>query len=375
MRILLVGTCLGVGGAERVMIDLADSYAQRGHDVLLVALAAPILLKPNSPNIGVVCLYANSFISFPKVAVGLHKEISKFKPDVVHAHLFHAIILTRLLRLVSYVPRLVGTVHSTVIGGRFRKLAYRWTERFSDITTSVSEEVASHFLEEGAAGRRPFHVVHNGIALDSLRRDEDGRQMLVKELGVDQTALFVVSIGRLEAAKDYPNLLRALRLLKSGGTNCICVIAGEGSLRSMLEEKARSLGLDGRVFFLGLRRDVSLLLSAADVFVLSSAWEGLPMAVGEAMACGCAIVATDCGGVRELVADTGFLVPPRDSVLLAERIDYVLKLSIDKRRRLGSVAQERIRKNFSLDASVTRWLEIYCIDHESHSNKRLAMHD
>lgn len=359
MKIILVGTCLGVGGAERVMVDLADAYVARGHQVRLVALTGPILLRPSNPNVGIVCLNARGTIDVLAAAWRFRQEIADFRPDVVHAHLFHAIVLTRLLRFVIYLPKLVTTVHSTRVGGFFRRLAYRSTERLSDISTSVSEEVARQFLDQKAAGSRPLQVLYNGISLEQFQRMENAHFELAKEFGLDEKTKLIVSVGRLEAAKDYPNLLCALSLLKDRGIPFLAVVVGEGSLRDSLEGQARSLGLANRVRFLGIRRDICRLLSAADVFVLSSAWEGLPMAVGEAMACECTVVATDCGGVRELVADAGFLVPAKNFQLLAESLDKALSLSTEERRRFGVKAQERVQKRFSLDASVTRWLEIY----------------
>jgi len=359
VKIILVGTCLGVGGAERVMVDLADAYVKLGHEVRLVALTGPIHLRPRNSNVNIVCLQAKGVLDVLSTAWKLRQEIADFRPDVVHAHLFHAIVFTRLIRLIIHLPKLVTTVHSTRVGSPFRRFFYRATERLSDVSTSVSEEVALQFLDQNAAGSRPLLVLYNGIALEQFRRIESAHHDVVKELGLDVKTKLIVSVGRLEPAKDYPNLLFALALLKDSGSQFVAIVVGEGSLRESLEEQVLSLGLANRVHFLGIRSDICRLLSAADIFVLSSAWEGLPMAVGEAMACECTVVATDCGGVRELLADAGFLVPPKNPQLLADNLQRVLCLSDAERKQIGTTARERVQRRFSLDASVGRWLEIY----------------
>lgn len=359
MKIMLVGTCLGVGGAERVMVDLADAYASLGHEVRLIALKEPNHLSPRNPNVNVKCFKTKRFIGVAATAKKLRDEITDFHPDVVHAHLFHAIILTRLIRLVVSIPRLVTTVHSTHVGGFVRRWAYRWTDSLSDVSTSVSQEVARSFRAQNAVGTRKMDVVYNGTSLDHFRKMENARNEVAKEFSLDQKTSVIVSVGRLEAAKDYPNLLSALALIKTQEVPFLALVVGEGSLRHALKEAVNRLNLSHCVFFLGIRHDICRLLSAADVFVLSSAWEGLPMAVGEAMACECTIVATDCGGVRELVADTGILVPPSNPKLLATNIISALSLSIVERKKIGARAHQRVHNFFSLEASVTHWMEIY----------------
>jgi glycosyltransferase involved in cell wall biosynthesis len=150
-----------------------------------------------------------------------------------------------------------------------------------------------------------------------------------------------------------------LSRLREQGLDFVALVAGEGPLLSELEGLAQRLGVSGNLRFLGLRRDVQSLFSASDAFVLSSAWEGFPMVVGEAMACECTVVATNCGGVKEFVGDAGFLVPPKDPAALASRLGDALGLESEARARIGRKARERIRAHFSLESAVRRWVEIY----------------
>ena len=122
---------------------------------------------------------------------------------------------------------------------------------------------------------------------------------------------------------------------------------------------AGTLGVADRVNFLGVRHDVPTLMAACDVFVLSSAWEGFGLVIAEAMACGRVVVATDCGGVREVVGDAGFLVPPRNAEALAKAMGRALRLSDDEHERLGVAARQRVVEHFSLEATAERYLAVY----------------
>jgi glycosyltransferase involved in cell wall biosynthesis len=367
MRILLVGTCLGVGGAERVMVDLADAYSDRGHQVGIVSLRGNPELRPRSDAVEVFALDAERFWHGFRAARALARVIGAFRPDVVHAHLFHAILMTRLVRSFAHMPVLVTTTHSTRVGGLARRCAYRLTERLSDVNSTVSREAAQEFVRLRAAEPDSVRVVHNGISLRDFWREAQARREVVAELGLDPEGRILLAVGRLSEPKDYPNLLRAVAMLHGSGGRMQVLVAGEGPLRDELAALASELGVSRLVHWLGLRRDVRKLMSAADLFVLSSAWEGFPVVVGEAMACECIVVATDCGGVQEFLGDAGFLVPPRDPALLAAAMRRALALSPEQRSALGRAARARIEERFSLEASVDQWLRIYGNDPQVHA--------
>lgn len=136
-------------------------------------------------------------------------------------------------------------------------------------------------------------------------------------------------------------------------------IVGGDPLREQLKELVIEFNLEEFISFLGARIDIPDLMSAADVFVLSSAWEGFGLVVGEAMSCERVVVATDCGGVKEVVGDCGFLVEVNNSYQLADSIDYALNISMGKREELGIAARNRIMNNYSLIANVKQYMGIY----------------
>lgn len=355
----MISTCLGVGGAERVAVDMVDRFCALGHRVILVSLTEPTILRPQHPNAEVICLQANHVLHIYSTLFQLRNLIAGFQPDVIHAHLFHAILVARLVRLIVRVPCLITTFHSTNVGSLPRRCVYRVTSSLSDLNTAVSSDVRDQFIEKGAVDARQISVLPNGIPTSVFRHYNNARSAIAQELHISEDTFMIVAVGRLEAPKDYPNLLRALQMLKEHHPSFVALIVGEGTLRSSLHSLCRELGVEDVVRFVGLRSDIPNFLSAADIFVLPSEWEGLPRVVGEAMACQAAIVATDSGGVRELTGDTAVLVPPRDSRALYVALHRLLLAPRSEREHMGERARQRIIEQFSLEAVISEWLKTY----------------
>jgi len=362
MRILFVITGLGVGGAERQVVDLADRLAGRGHEVGIAYLTGEAALLPANGSIQVTGFGISKSVGGLIRAYGsLRRLIGSFRPDVVHSHMVHANLLARLVRLTTRVPRLICTAHSTDEGGPARMWAYRLTDGLADLSTNVSAKAVAAFEAKGAVRRGAMIVVANGIDTDRFRApaDAEAGRLLRARAGLDPADKLLLAVGRLEEPKDYPNLLEAFARVRRDGVAARLWIAGGGPLLADLTRTATDLGVLDRVDFLGVRPDVPALFDAADVFVLPSAWEGFSLVVGEAMACGKVVVATDCGAVRELLGDCGFLVPPRDPVALASALSRALAVPPEDGLAMGARARQRIVSRFSLDCAVEDWLSIY----------------
>ena len=359
MKVLLVITSLGVGGAEKVVTSLADQLVDLGHEVVIAYLTGNALTVPKHDCIRLVNLKVNSARGLGSGYLQLRNIIKEFKPDVVHSHLVHANILCRMLRPTTTIPRLISSAHNSNEEGRFRMLAYRLTDQFTDISTNVSDEAVEAFIEKNAVRKERMLTVHNGISIYDFIFSDEKRIQIREELGIASNEKLILAVGRLDDSKDYPNLLSAVVDLFSNCDHVKLVIAGDGSLLNSLKEKTKLLGLEKKVTFLGIRTDIPSLMSAADVFVLSSAWEGFGLVVAEAMACNRVVVATDCGGVKEVVGDAGFLVPPKDSVALANALERALNLNDDESIQLGKEARKRVLEHYSLTAATEKWINLY----------------
>lgn len=360
MKVLLVITGLGVGGAEKQVCDLADTYSTFGHDVTILSMHGELLLKPQSTSVEVLSLrMEKSLLGVASTYLKIKKIIKSFAPDIVHSHMVHANILMRLVRVTTPIKRLICTAHSSNEGGRLRMLAYKLTQKQGDLLTNVSEEAVEAFIDKGACSSDRIIALHNGIDLNKYRFNKETRFAYRSEIGVNEDETLLLSVGRLTEAKDYPNLLNAFSSLLLTERKVKLAIIGDGDKRQELKILAEELGIEDKVNFIGLSHQVPQWMSAADIFVLSSAWEGFGLVVAEAMAAERVIVATDCGGVGEVVSKYGFLVPPRDSQALSGAIKQALDMSEDEKQTLGAKAREHVEQHYSLIAISKKWLNLY----------------
>lgn len=353
MNVLYVITGLALGGAEKVVIDLADQMFNLGHNVKITYLTGEQIVIPQSSDIEVIALNLNSVTDFLAASIKYRRIVKNFLPDVIHAHMVHANIFTRLNRFSSNIPKLICTAHNSNEGGKARMIAYRLTNYLSDVNTNVSQEATEALITKGAFSKNDVITVYNGIDLRKFEKTYDS-------ISLDKDILNLITIGRFNDQKDYPNLINAFAILKNRyKSNIKLTIVGDGQLRPNIESLIKELALDKDITLLGRRSNITELLNAADIFVLASKHEGLPTVVIEAMACECYVVATDCGGSAEILGDTGKLVPTQDSQELAKALENAINLDVEKRLQNNKKARERVEQLFSLESSVRKWMALY----------------
>ncbi|MDR9611500.1 glycosyltransferase [Acinetobacter baumannii] len=362
MRILYVITGLGGGGAEKVVCDLADEMCALGHVVKIAYLKGEVIVFPKNKNIELINLGLESVVNTFGCFRNYRDLLISFTPDVVHSHMVHANIFTRISRKFYPIPKLICTAHSNNEGGRFRMLAYKYTHKLADVTTNVSKNASHSFEKLGAVPIGEITTVYNGIDLKKFEKFNSNIS-LKEELSIDvQTPIFL-AVGRFHDAKDYPNLIRSFLYLKSNSIfkekKPKLLIAGDGEGRLKIEQLIQDLELETDIILLGRRDDIAALLNMADFFVLSSKYEGLPTVIIEAMACETYVIATDCGGSAEIMGDTGTLVPIQDSHTLSDAMVHVLTLDNVSIVSNNKKARQRVENLFSLTSSVNQWIEIY----------------
>jgi glycosyltransferase involved in cell wall biosynthesis len=360
MRIVYVLTSLGMGGAERQALGLALRMAGRGHQVALLVLRPPLVEQwPTALTVKHLDMRRTPLSVLTGMLNG-RRFLKEFGPDLLHSHSFHANFVARLLKATASGFSVVSTVHNVYEGGWPRMLAYRLTDALSARTTAVSEAAAERFIRIKAVPREKCAVLANGIDAEEFMPDAERRKRTRSAMAAPETFIWLTA-GRVVPAKDYPNLLRAFAAVRASVPAAQLWVAGEasGSESSKVRALAEELGVHDAVRWLGLRRDLPALLDAADGFVLASAWEGMPLVVGEAMAMEKPVVATDVGGVRELLGETGELVPARDTVALAEAMLGTMQRTDEERRTLGRAARKRICRSFSIEARADEWEALY----------------
>lgn len=374
MRILFLSTSMGMGGADQQLLSAAQGMRSRGHQVLIVSLTplGPMGLQARNSGIPTESLGMRRGFPDPRGLLRLARIARAWRPDVVHSHMVHANLMARVLRLLVPVPALVSTIHNIYEGGRLRMAGYRLSNRLVDQMTIVSQAAADRFVAERIVPRELLRVLPNGVDTERFFNVPLGtRERIRHSIGlIDEFAW--LAVGRFELAKDYPNMLRAFVAVRERHPDAVLLLVGRGSLQQDTEQLVSELKLGGAVRFLGVRQDVPEIMSAADGYVMSSAWEGMPIVLLEAAAAGLPIVATGVGGNREVVrdGDSGLLVPPRDSEALAKGMLRLMGLSEAERRSWGERGREYVRNHYGLAQVVGRWEALY---HEVLARKGIAV--
>lgn len=355
MKIFYVITGLGQGGAERVVCDLADAMFKKGHEVKIAYLTGDIITQPANKEIELLSIGLTNVITLPKAYLSLSKIVRNFKPDIIHAHMVHANILTRLVRLITPMTKLICTAHNSNEGGTVRMMSYRLTNRLANLTTNVSNTAVAAFEATHAIPKNSMLTVYNGVDFTNFDYRPDAKEIIVKELSLDSDTKIILAVGRFSAQKNYFNLLNAINLIKEQlNISFVLLIAGDGELRSEIEKEITNLGISNNVLLLGRRDDIPLLMSACDVFVLSSNYEGLPTVLIEAMGCQAQVVSTDVSGVHEIVGKHGKIVPTNNSIALADGIRESFQAK--GRNTLGC---KYVKSKFDLALISDEWLNIY----------------
>ena len=351
---------LNRGGAEHQLVQVASGLKNRGWRVSVTSLlsSTPLAAPLELSGIPVNHLGMRRGIADPRAIFRLAATLRRLGPDLVHSHMVHANLLARATRLICPMTALICTVQNIDEEGRGRELAYRLTDRLADVTTIICRAAGDRYVRIGAVPREKLRVLPNGVDVVLFSPDTALRNATRRALELGGNFVWL-AIGRLDVQKDYGAMLRAFALLNHPGS--VLLIAGEGPLRPPIESLARELNIAPRVRFLGFRADTPALMNAADAYLMSSAWEGLPMALLEAAACALPAVATNVGGNAEVVRDgaSGFLAPPQDADALAASMRCMLNLDDNTRRKMGSAARAHVVARFSLDAIVDQWEALY----------------
>jgi glycosyltransferase involved in cell wall biosynthesis len=363
VRILLLSTSMGMGGADKLLLTAAQVLRTRGYEVRIISLTplGPMGREAQASGIPTESLEMRRGFPDPRGLVRLARRVRAWRPDIVHSHMVHANLMARALRLLVPIGVLVSTIHNIYEGGRLWMAAYKLTNGLVDQMTIVSQAAADRFIRDRIVPEKLLRVIPNGVDLDLFEQPSpEARQARRRALGVGEEFVWL-AVGRFEIAKDYPNMLRAFAQVQEQQPRTVLLLVGRGSLQAETETLARSLGLSDAVRFLGVRQDVPEIMTAADGFVLSSAWEGMPMVLLEAAAAGLPIVATRVGGNHEVVREqvSGYLVPPQEANALALAMLRLVGLPEAQRRSMGAAGREHVRTHYGLQSVAERWEELY----------------
>ena len=349
------------GGAEKQLVVLASELVRRGWQVAVLSYLAfsPTSYASELRTAGVTTLTLDARTGGRRYlsTIGALRAIRRFRPDILVGFMFHGIMTARFAARICGVPANVSALRNQR-DRRFREWFLGTTDRLANAVTIMSPRLAADLVDRRVVRAFDTCVIPNAVDPSQFEIDPSRAR---GHLEVAKNDFLWLAAGRLTRQKDYPTLLRAFSSLSQRRPDACLIIAGDGPLWKELSSLILRLDLDTRVQLLGLRRDMPILYAASDALVLSSAWEGMPGVVLEAMASRLPVVATSVGAVPEMVENGthGFVVPPKDHILLADAMQRVMDLPEESRREIGERACSRIHREFLPERVVDMWEELF----------------
>jgi glycosyltransferase involved in cell wall biosynthesis len=360
-RVLLLSDYLTLGGIARIVVSMASGLRARGLDVrvahLGIGAAHPLARDVAASGTPPIDLAIGSLLN-PRVIARLTIYLRRERIDLVHTHARYSNLVGRAAAVLARRP-VVSTIHDIVEtetgwrAGVRRRLDYLSARLVCSRVIALCETQRQVYQRWTGLDSGRIEIHRNGVDTALFRPDPLARARLRQELGLTPDQPLFVTVASLRPGKGLEYLLRAAVQIKRQAPAVRFAIAGEGDERARLEALASSLGLGASVRFLGARRDVPALLAAADALVHPSLYEALPTSVLEAMAVGLPVLATNVGGIPEIVAHgrTGLLAPPERSDELAAALIQLLNPEL--RAALGTAGRAWVETHASSEA----WLD------------------
>ena len=346
---------LDPGGAERVVLWIVEHLASRQKTMRfsIAAIDGSGALAESFRKAGcdVFDLGGRQLRAVGK----LRQLIRDRQPALINSHLFRAHLLAAMVTRKESGPRWIATEHQADPRAWARRV-FAYASKRASLITAVSESVRQQLLDDHLLPDRVI-TIPNGI---DLRPVDEAKALSRAKLGLRETSQVVLMVGRLVPQKGVDVLLQAAASLADLWPRLHLLIAGDGRDRRHLESLARRLMIGERVTFLGRRTDVPELMKTADVIAMPSRWEGLPLAMLEAMVAGRAIVATSVEGHRDVLADgeSALMVPVENPTALASAISRLLA-DPQLQKRLGQAAEARARREYSAQRMASQYAVLY----------------
>ncbi len=354
---------LGPGGAEK-LLALSLPYINRDRFDYEVGYFLPwknaLVPEFQRADIPVFCLNQSGAFDL-RVVPRLVRLLRQRNVDLLHLHLPYSGILGRISGKLAKTSAIVYTEHSLLEHHhRLTRWANRLTYAWNDTTICVSEAVRRSVLAHTKSnGNGAMSTIHNGIDL-TLLGDNSDIFSVRQEFNIPSNHKLIVHVANFNPQKRHQDLLASARLVVNQYPNVTFLLVGHGRLESQTRRAARDMGIAANVIFSGFRSDATRIMAAADLFVLPSQFEGLPISLLEAMGVGKPVVASRVGGIPEVITDgvEGFLTDPLDPAQFADRILALLK-DPDLQQRFSQNAVRRVQEHFSVQRMVERTEALY----------------
>ena len=369
IKVLFLIRSLDAGGAERQLVELVKNLDKNRFEAVVVTFYAGGGLSSDLASQQGVKLFSleksgrwNNLVFIKKLIDLIHSEM----PDMIHGYLDVANLFALLAGKLTHTPVIWG-----VRAAYMDMKQYDWTASSVYRLTTLLSGMPDYVIVNSFAGK-DYHmmngyssvnivVIPNGINTVFFQKTPLAGEAFRHKWQSSEADVLIGVVGRLDPMKDHFNFIRAVSILSKDHKNSrfVCIGDGKPEYRLKLESESTRLGLQNDLIWTGSQTDMLAVYNALDILVLSSRGESFPNVVGEAMACGLPIVATDVGDVRRLVGEAGIVVEVSNSAALARGIQSLLDMPSEQRTNLGQRGRERIESLFSVNRMVERTQEVF----------------
>jgi glycosyltransferase involved in cell wall biosynthesis len=361
VRILHIIKSLGRGGAETLLpetLKLHDHMKFEFHYIYFLPWKDQMVSSIEKNGGTVTCLSANNNIRIILKWREVEEYIRTNKIDIIHTHLPWAGFLGRLIHRRTGIPVLYTEHNKQERYHLVTKILNRLTFNSQSAAIGVSSDVASS-IQKNIHPVIPIHEVLNGVNTDKYKCDIVARERVRKELGLPDTAIVVGTVAVFRFQKRLKEWLNVFKAASASQPYLHGIIVGDGPLKEEIMLHRKTLGLEGKIFMAGLQTNVIPWVSAMDIYMMTSVFEGLPIALLEAMSMECAVCTTEAGGIKELVRDNvdGLTAPIEDLQMLRNKLLELCEPQLLKKRR--QAARQRVEESFSLTKMVTHLEDLY----------------
>lgn len=361
-------------GVKRLFAWMIPRFDRSRYNVSLISLRRKDLSEDTLEQFGVDVTYLARHKFDPGTFTHLLGVLKQKQADVVHMHGYGATTFGRLCAWRMGIPAILHEHANHTDTPWFQKAADRLLAPHTDLAIAVSQSTAEFTIRARLMPAERTKVVYLGSPLDEFARDRSAGEVAAARaaLGIEPSTIAVGTVTRLMPSKGNQYLVEAVREITTRQPNARVYIAGEGELAEDLREQARALGLGNRLVFLGFQRDVAAVLTALDIVVFPSLWEGTPLTAFEALAAGKPIISTDADGLLDILTDRrdAIVVPKRNAGALARAVIDVIEQP-GLAERLGREAR-RTGARYDIALFVRKMERLYDILHESSRVTRRA---
>ena len=355
IKVLHIIKSLGRGGAEMLLPETLRLHNKEKFEfdyVYFLPWKNQMVKEISEQGGKVICIEANNNLSLLSKYNEVAKYCKKNNIDIIHSHLPWSGFLSRLVYKQTGIP-LIYTEHNIqeryhVATKKLNAFTFNWQSKAIGVSADVSKSISENINPDISV-----QTLLNGVNTQKFFRDEKAANNIKRKYKIPKNALVVGNLAVFREQKDLVSWVKAFKVINESMPAVYALIVGAGPKQSEIQELIKALDLEGKIILPGLQTNTVAYLSAMDIFMMSSQFEGLPIALLEAMSIGCAIVSTKAGGVVEVIEHNknGLLSEVGDSKMLAENCTKILN-NTSLRKMLQAAARERVVDAFSLENMV-----------------------